>query len=102
MRATNTLLILLLCITGFAAVQGQVQKEGSVFHYSLMDALRNGVYTGDITVKILKDKGDFGISTYNFLDGEMIVLDGIFYRVPSNGQVTKAGPEREVPFASVT
>lgn len=64
-----------------------------------MDALRNGVYKGDITLKTLLDKGNFGLGTYNFLDGEMIVLDGIFYRVDSSGQVTTAEPEREVPFA---
>ncbi|MRX41360.1 acetolactate decarboxylase [Flavobacterium sp. LC2016-23] len=99
MRTTHTVLILLLCVTGFVSVRGQVQKEEFVFHYSVMDALRNGVYKGDITVKELKNKGNFGLGTYNFLDGEMVVLDGVFYRIPSDGKVTKAEPEREVPFA---
>ncbi|RUT72204.1 acetolactate decarboxylase [Flavobacterium cupreum] len=98
MRTTHTVLTLLVTIAGFLSGHGQVQKEGLIFHYSVMDALRNGVYKGDITVKTLKSKGNFGIGTYNFLDGEMIVLDGIFYRVPSTGKVTKAEMEREVPF----
>jgi acetolactate decarboxylase len=102
MRTVQAIVALLFTVTGFVTVHAQVQERGSVFHYSLMDAMRNGVYKGDITLKTLRGKGDFGIGTYNFLDGEMILLDGIFYRIPANGKVTKAEQEREVPFASVT
>ncbi|TCN53033.1 acetolactate decarboxylase [Flavobacterium circumlabens] len=101
MRKTHTLLTFLIAIVGILSVNGQVQQEKLIYHYSVMDAMRNGVYQGDITVKTLREKGNFGLGTYNFLDGEMIVLDGIFYRIASSGQVTKAEPEREVPFASL-
>lgn len=101
MRKTHSILTLLLTIAGFLSVKAQVEEEKLIYHYSVMDAMRNGVYKGDITVKKLRDKGNFGLGTYNFLDGEMIVLDGNFYRIASSGQVTKAESEREVPFASL-
>ena len=99
MRNTQTILTFLITIVSILSVKAQVEKEKLIYHYSVKDALRNGVYEGDITVKTLQEKGDFGIGTYNFLDGEMVVLDGFFYRISSNGKVTKAEPEREVPFA---
>jgi acetolactate decarboxylase len=43
---------------------------------STIDALIQGVYDGDVTVGDLKKHGDFGIGTFDKLDGEMIVLDG--------------------------
>ncbi|MCT2560381.1 acetolactate decarboxylase [Chryseobacterium herbae] len=78
------------------------QTEDKIYHYSSMDAMRNGVYTGDITVKELKQKGDFGLGTYNFLDGELIALDGNIYRIATNGSVELANEKRKVPFGSFT
>lgn len=101
MRKKITILTSLISTVSFLAVNGQVQEEKPIFHYSVMDAMRNGVYTGDITAKSLADKGNFGLGTYNNLDGEMIALNGIFYRVAPDGRVTKVEPERLVPFASV-
>ncbi|MCV9933588.1 acetolactate decarboxylase [Flavobacterium sp. LS1R47] len=86
----------------FLAVNGQVQEEKPIFHYSVMDAMRNGVYIGDLSIKSLGAKGSFGLGTYNHLDGEIIALDGVFYRIASNGHVSKAEYKREVPFAAVT
>ncbi|KMQ61386.1 alpha-acetolactate decarboxylase [Chryseobacterium angstadtii] len=78
------------------------QTEDKIYHYSSMDALRNGVYTGDITVKELKEKSDFGLGTYNFLDGELIQLDGQLFRVATDGSVETASEKRQVPFGSFT
>ncbi|MCD0476518.1 acetolactate decarboxylase [Flavobacterium sp. EDS] len=96
-----TIFSFFISITSFLTINAQVQDDKPIFHYSIMDAMRNGVYTGDLTIKTLASKGNFGLGTYNYLDGEMIALDGIFYRIAPNGQVTKAESERMVPFASV-
>lgn len=85
----------------FFTIKGQGHMN-SIYHYSILDALRNGSYYGDLPVSQLSKKGDFGLGTYNYLDGEMVVLDGVFYRVSSDGLVRKAELERKVPFASVT
>ena len=78
------------------------QTEDKIYHYSSMDAMRNGVYAGNITVKELKQKGDFGLGTYNFLDGELITLNGNIYRIATNGSVEIADEKRKVPFGSFT
>ncbi len=51
----------------------------------------------------LKEHGSMGIGTFNALDGEMIVsLDGIFYKVRSDGKVYKVKDSEKTPFAVVT
>ncbi|KXH81113.1 acetolactate decarboxylase [Chryseobacterium kwangjuense] len=94
----------LLCISLISFISGSLtaQKADKIFHYSTMDALRNGVYAGDLTVKELKTKSDFGLGTYNFLDGELIALDGKIYRVATDGTVQEADEDRKIPFGSFT
>jgi len=46
--------------------------------------------------------GDFGIGTVDRLDGEMIALEGRFYRVKSDGTVNVISPYTLSPFATVT
>lgn len=90
---------LLLCLPTLAAAQ---LKSDKIYHYSTMDAMRNAVYTGDLEIGQLKQKGNFGLGTFNLLDGEMIAIDGIYYRVGSTGEVKPAANSRKTPFASVT
>jgi len=85
----------------FAFLKAQ-QPADKIFHYSSMDAMRNGVYTGDLTVQDLKKKGDFGLGTYHLLDGELIALDGDVYRIASDGSVEIADDKRLIPFGSFT
>ena len=44
-----------------------------VFQTSLMSALLDGIYDGEMTVAELLGHGNFGLGTFNHLDGEMIV-----------------------------
>lgn len=89
--------ILSVCST----VNAQTVEDQPIFHYSVMDAMRNGVYTGALSIEALAIQGNFGLGTYNQLDGEMVALDGVFYRVAPDGTVVKAENQRKVPFASV-
>ena len=73
-----------------------------MFQVSLMAALLDGVYDGDATVGQLLDRGDFGLGTFNALDGEMIILDSVVHRLRSGGEATPVGPEEPTPFAIVT
>ena len=93
----NLFFMLSVCST----VNGQAVEDKPIFHYSVMDAMRNGVYTGALTIDALAAHGNFGLGTYNQLDGEMVALDGGFYRVAPDGGVAKAEAQRKVPFASV-
>lgn len=92
--------ILSILISVFSC-EVSAQSAETIFHYSVMDAMRNGVYVGDLSIDTLREKGDFGLGTFNHLDGEMVALDGIYYRVSPSGKVVQAEQDRKVPFAAV-
>ncbi|WP_241984607.1 acetolactate decarboxylase [Cryobacterium adonitolivorans] len=73
-----------------------------VYQTSLMSALLDGVYDGDTTVATLLEHGDFGLGTFNALDGEMLILDGVCYRMRVDGTVAPAAGADLSPFAVVT
>ena len=73
-----------------------------VYQTSTMGALLDGVYEGDVTTRELLRHGDFGLGTFNRLDGEMLVLGGVCYQLRGDGSATIAGPDELTPFAAVT
>ena len=78
------------------------EPNDSVYQASVFEALLEGVYEGDLTYSELKKHGDFGLGTFNRLDGEMVALDGVFYRIDSDGKVSIAEDSMKSPFAIVT
>lgn len=72
-----------------------------VFQASTLDALLEGVYDGDMTFGELKLHGDFGLGTFNALDGEMIAFDGKFFQVCADGTVHEVRDDQQTPFAAV-
>lgn len=77
------------------------QPATELYQVSVINALLQGVYDGDMSIKQLKQHGDFGIGTFNALDGEMVAVDGGFYQVKHTGQVVPAAEELQTPFATV-
>jgi acetolactate decarboxylase len=73
-----------------------------LFQASTIGALLDGAYEGDLSFAELAEHGDLGLGTLNGLDGEMIALDGRFYRADVDGAVVEVGPEARTPFAVVT
>lgn len=73
-----------------------------LFQASTIGALIDGAYEGDLSFAELAEHGDLGLGTLNGLDGEMIALDGRFYRADVDGAVGEIGPEARTPFAVVT
>jgi acetolactate decarboxylase len=74
----------------------------TLFQVSTSAALVEGLYQGAVRVSRLLRHGDFGLGTFIDLDGEMVVLDGICYRVAFDGEVTIVEGERLIPYAVVT
>lgn len=66
---------------------------------SPINALLEGLYRNDVTFAMLGEKGDFGIGTFNELDGEMIALDGSFFQLDLDGKAIRVGGEMKTPFA---
>ena len=74
----------------------------SLVQVSTLDALLNGVYDGVMDFKTLKEYGDFGIGTFDKLDGEMIGYDGRFYQIRADGKAYPVAGTMTTSFASVT
>ena len=72
-----------------------------LFQASTIGALLEGAYDGDVTFRELAEHGDLGLGTLNGLDGEMIALDGSFFRADLDGHVSAIDPDAATPFAVV-
>ena len=57
-----------------------------------------GVYDGDLTYQELARHGDFGLGTFEALDGEMIALEGVFYQIKGRRPGLSRGRRHENPL----
>ena len=73
-----------------------------LFQASTIGALLDGAFDGDLTFAELAERGDLGLGTLNRLDGEMIALDGEFFRADVDGGIHSIPPEAKTPFGVVT
>ena len=88
-----------------AACQSSDQPEASIdtlYQYSTLGSLMAGVYDGALTFGELKTHGDFGLGTFNTLDGEMVAIDGNIYQVKSDGSVHTVSDDMQTPFSVIT
>lgn len=69
---------------------------------SSLGAYNDGLYDGFITVGELHARGDFGFGAADRNDGELTVLDGVYYCARADGTVVALGGDASVPLASVT
>ena len=91
----------LFALSGCQPVQKPIEISDAIFQVSLLDGLMQGDYDGTATVGQLLQKGDTGLGTFDQLDGEMVVLDGVVYKAKSDGSVEVVADSETVPFAAV-
>ena len=77
-------------------------EHHTLYQVSTAGALVEGVYQGAVTVGTVREHGDFGLGTFEDLDGEMVVVDGRVFRVSSSGEVHEVPDDATTPFAVVT
>jgi acetolactate decarboxylase len=73
----------------------------TLFQISTTGALVQGIYEQAVSSKVLLNYGDFGLGTFENLDGEMVILEGIIYQIRSDGIVSTVTGEVGTPFAVV-
>lgn len=78
------------------------EEDETVFQTSTVNALMEGASIGDMTMSELKTHGDFGLGTFDGLDGEMIELDGKVYQVRADGHAHPVEDSARTPFATVS
>jgi acetolactate decarboxylase len=74
----------------------------TLFQVSTSGALVRGVYQRAVSVEVLKQHGDFGLGTFDDLDGEMTVLEGNVYQARADGSVREVPDSVSAPFAVIT
>lgn len=79
-----------------------VSCGSSLYMCAPVNALVEGLYEEKVSLREIKRHGDFGLGTFDNLDGEMIMLDGVVYQVNARGQVAVIGDATKTPFVCVT
>ena len=74
----------------------------TLYQVSTSTALVEGIYQGAVRIGTLREHGDLGLGTFENLDGEMVVVDGRFFQVRSDGSVRECADDMLSPFAVVT
>jgi len=67
-----------------------------------VNALVEGIYEENIPLAEIKRHGDFGLGTFDDLDGEMVMLDGDVYQITADGETHPVPDDLHTPFAVVT
>ena len=76
-------------------------EKNSVYLCAPVNALVEGIYEEKIPFSEVKKHGDFGLGTFDHLDGEMIMLDGVIWQIRADGRVKKVDDDARTPFACV-
>lgn len=96
------LLTFLSCTNDINDTSATDSDNDTMYQVSTLQALLDGDYDGHITVGELRKHGDIGVGTFDKIDGEMIVVDGVVYQARYDGSVCVADDKQTVPFANVT
>ncbi len=98
MRKTTLLLIVLLLSAVIIIAAG----DKVVTQASTVNAVLKGMYDGTITFGDLKKYGDFGIGYFDKMGGEALAVDGVFYRIKSDGLTEVIKDTDKTPFFTIT
>ena len=102
--AVGLILMLTLpaCRPGPVAPARGSPEPGRLTQVSVINALLLGRYDGVTPARGLLRHGDFGLGTFDHLDGELIILDGRVYQARGDGVVREVKDDLTTPFAAVT
>ncbi|WP_286947668.1 acetolactate decarboxylase [Acetobacterium sp. UBA5834] len=76
-------------------------RNNKLFQVSTLTAFKNKGYDGIISIKKMLTFGDTGFGTFDKLNGEMIVVDGVVYRALGDCSIEVAGLADTTPFATL-
>jgi acetolactate decarboxylase len=77
--------------------------NSSIYLCAPVNALVEGIFEQKVPFSEVKKHGDFGLGTFDKLDGEMVMLDGTVYQIDGQGRVKVIEDEAaQTPFVCVT
>jgi len=102
MKIIRYLLVVTSLVIAISGCSCLPENKDVLFQVSTMNAIFRADYDGEITYGELKRHGDFGIGTFDALDGELFALGGKFYRIKADGIAYPVDDSMKTPFAVVT
>ena len=87
------------CRTSYTVI---VQDHDTLTQLAPFIYILSGNYNGNTTVAQFKKAGNLGIGTFQGLDGEAILLDGLLYQAQGDGSVKLADDNQLMPFGVCT
>jgi acetolactate decarboxylase len=80
-----------------------MKTENRLYLSTPVNAIAEGLFEQNVPLVEIRKHGDFGLGTFNDLDGEMVLLDGIVYQITADGRVAIIKDDQTLtPFACVT
>ena len=95
-------LVIMLSFLYCQSPEARKPENDVLFQYGVLGFLMEGVYNGELTCSQLKEHGDFGLGTFNTLDGEMVVINHQVMQIKADGSVHQVQDTVKTPFAVVT
>ncbi|MEO0452549.1 MAG: acetolactate decarboxylase [Verrucomicrobiota bacterium] len=81
--------------------KAELQSPDKVIQYSTYAGLIERLFDGFVTIDTVLCQGNHGIGTTDCLHGELIIMDGIPYRVTYDGVVEIVGKEETTPYVTL-
>lgn len=79
--------------------KSQTRNDG-ILYSSLNYAVQLGQYDGVASLKELKQHGNFAVGSQHGLAAELVMLDGVAYRISIDGKATLMPDSATLPFAA--
>lgn len=91
----------IICLSCKKEAKEDVSRD-VLYQVSSLTSLMNGNYDGTFPISEFKKNGDFGVGTFDKINGEMTVLDGVVYQALGDGTVQIADDDEKIPFANIS
>lgn len=88
-------------MTSEATSSSTREGDNQLYQFSVVNALMAGYAEGGLPVSKFLEKGNIGLGTFDGLQGELVILDRIAYRLTSEGSVTSVSSNEKLPYALV-
>jgi acetolactate decarboxylase len=79
-----------------------VADKKTLYQVSAFNTFSEGAFAGYVSYGELAKHGDFGIGTFDGLNGEMLALDGKFYQIAVDGKPKQVDSSYMAPYATIT
>ncbi len=96
-----SMFFLLSCTKKIEEYSSSKLQNDVIYQYSTRDILFNKKYDGTLNFARMRKYGNFGLGTFNGLDGEMICIDGNFLKINGDSRIIAVDDKELSPFVTL-